>query len=869
MARQSDGRVSSIRASSKPIPVASNSSPEVRARSFLADYRALFVNTTTPLDLNLQRTSPSATNNARHVRFAQSYKGIPVRGAEAIVHLNTVGVTSVQSTLFPDLAKVNVTPKIAASHALSSAAAMMRAEYPSITLNYAALNLEIVNVDFLFGRTAGESRLAWFTEARGLGVREFLWVDALDGSVLTHFSQIAHAFIDNGYVSDYAGACAVAVPVATYAPGGVPPISGTEAEIAFNNAAAAYDYFLDTFNREISGASPTTSAKILMNLCDADFLPLPLPLPLVLEKASWDGNQMLFATGVSVADDIVGHEYTHALLDNETGISSASPTTYMVGQTGALAEGFADIFGEVIDLVKNTTNDAGDTRWDIGEEITGGPFRNLMSPGSYNLPEKTSDINAYCGDDEDIRIHTNGAVLAHAFALATDGGTYNGISISPIGIAKAAEIFYRAMTEYMTSVSSFVQVYDGLISVADDLEAASTLTPSDRTQLVKALNAVELNKSPCNTHLDYCPTGQGAQPVFGDDFETISSGKWENSVVGPVVNHWNTGAGSPNIYHKANTTFKITPYNGTYSLWADGDRGGLETGGKVGDSVVEMAKAVTVPANGRMQFEGKFTFEGMDPETMQGADGGFIEYSVNGGVWQNAGSLIDAGQAYTGTIQDGQGNPLANAPAFVGTNGSYHSTQLNLQSLAGQSVRFRFRVGTDNFGGYMGWLIDDVSIYSCSPAGLVVTPTSGLTTSEAGGTATFTVSLAEAPSSTVYLEVASNNTAEGTVDKLVLDFSAADYSQPQTVTVKGVDDSSVDGSQNYTVTVRVSTSNDQGYKNLAPVVVSLVNTDNDGGKKKSGGGDIGLFVIGMLIFGWLARHCFIGRRRAAPARFVV
>ena len=44
------------------------------------------------------------------------------------------------------------------------------------------------------------------------------------------------------------------------------------------------------------------------------------------------------------------------------------------------------------------------------------------------------------------------------------------------------------------------------------------------------------------------------------------------------------------------------------------------------------------------------------------------------------------------------GNPLGGRPAFAGESAGYIGTTVNLSSLAGQSVRFRFRIGTDNGG---------------------------------------------------------------------------------------------------------------------------------------------------------------------------
>src|SRR5690348_6116271 len=78
-------------------------------------------------------------------------------------------------------------------------------------------------------------------------------------------------------------------------------------------------------------------------------------------------------------------------------------------------------------------------------------------------------------------------------------------------------------------------------------------------------------------------------------------------------------------------------------------------------------------------------------------------------------------------------------------------------------------------------------------AGINVTPTSGLVTSEAGGSATFNVVLKSQPTANVTIPVASNDLTEGTVSTATLTFTAANWNVPQTVTVTGVDDFVKDG----------------------------------------------------------------------------
>ncbi|MFN7982695.1 MAG: hypothetical protein U0Q11_12620 [Vicinamibacterales bacterium] len=112
-------------------------------------------------------------------------------------------------------------------------------------------------------------------------------------------------------------------------------------------------------------------------------------------------------------------------------------------------------------------------------------------------------------------------------------------------------------------------------------------------------------------------------------------------------------------------------------------------------------------------------------------------------------------------------------------------------------------------------------------AGVTVTPTSGLTTTEAGGTATFTVVLTSQPTANVTIGLTSSNTAEGTVSPSSMTFTSGNWNTPQTVTVTGVDDFLVDGAVAYTIVTAAATSSDLNYSGLNASDVSVTNTDND------------------------------------------
>jgi len=109
----------------------------------------------------------------------------------------------------------------------------------------------------------------------------------------------------------------------------------------------------------------------------------------------------------------------------------------------------------------------------------------------------------------------------------------------------------------------------------------------------------------------------------------------------------------------------------------------------------------------------------------------------------------------------------------------------------------------------------------------IVSPESGLSTTEGGGIATFTVALDIKPTADVAIGLSSSNSAEGTVSPLDLTFTPANWDMPQQVTVTGVDDNAVDGSQAYTIVTDPAVSADGNYNGLDPADVRVVNTDNE------------------------------------------
>ncbi len=127
---------------------------------------------------------------------------------------------------------------------------------------------------------------------------------------------------------------------------------------------------------------------------------------------------------------------------------------------------------------------------------------------------------------------------------------------------------------------------------------------------------------------------------------------------------------------------------------------------------------------------------------------------------------------------------------------------------------------------YNGLNPADVTVTNTNDdAGIMVMPTAGLVTTEAGGQDDFTVVLKAKPTADVMIGVSSSNTDEGTVSTPILTFTPNNWDMPQTVTVTGVNDSVDDDDQPYTIITDMATSADLRYDGLDPDDVAVTNTE--------------------------------------------
>jgi len=245
---------------------------------------------------------------------------------------------------------------------------------------------------------------------------------------------------------------------------------------AYWGAQAVYDYWSNVHGRNSydgQGTSLLSYVHYLFQRNDGSYTG---------DNAAWDGSRMLYGDGGGAFTpltslDVCAHEIGH-------GVCQTTANLIYENESGALNEGFSDIWGAVIENYRAPTKQP----WLIGEEITrfGGALRSMSNPNSFNQPAYYQGIawqptttnptsaNDYGG------VHTNSGVLNHWFFLLSTGrsGTNevgNAYSVTGIGMAEAAKIAYRAESQYLGRFSVYTDARAFTIQAARDLYGAGSV----------------------------------------------------------------------------------------------------------------------------------------------------------------------------------------------------------------------------------------------------------------------------------------------------------------------------------------------------------------------------------------------------------
>jgi Zn-dependent metalloprotease len=376
-----------------------------------------------------------------------------------------------------------------------------------------------------------------------------------------------------------------------------------------------------------------------------------------------------------------------------------------------------DLDGSLVDSV----------RWIIGEDTAAlGAIRDMWTPTCFDDPDRVGSGSYACaGDIDNGGVHTNSGVANHAFALLVDGGSFNGRQIGSIGVAKAAQIYWRAMASYQTPVTGFAAHADALHASCEDLLGAvlydpatglpsgQTVVADDCVQVEAAVAAVELRDFPVQcgftTLLDPdAPPVEGNVVLLDEGFDADPGAAW------PVANRGVFPEYSPRDWGWTDEP----PPGGDGGAFFAVDSvliGDCQPGSDDQSGVMELTSpTVEIPRNATgtvLSFDHWIASE-------PAYDGGNLKLSVNGGPFTEIPRSAFSFNPYNDRIVAGSNsNPLAGQWAFTGTDqgsysGSWGQSQVELAALVapGDRIALRFDLGVDGCNGAVGWYVDNVRL---------------------------------------------------------------------------------------------------------------------------------------------------------------
>ncbi|MEG6550176.1 M4 family metallopeptidase [Desulfocurvibacter africanus] len=460
----------------------------------------------------------------RQLRFAQRYKGLPVWPAEILVHVDPAGrVDLMEGAYIPTPLGLRTAPLVKADAAESKA----RDALDGLAGESALALLEGKPELIVYMGGGSQPRLAWKVILnRSVASRWLILVDAVTRQALLAYDTIME---DNhsGSGQDLLGET---VPlnvwedeglyylldtskpmfrgIEEYMESGTIPVhdfAGQDPLLGFNprlvesaspdsgwlpdgvsaayNLSETYDYYFERHGRD-SIDDQGMSVRAYVRVGGS-----------ILSNACWNPGLESFFFGAgqrAVAGlDVVAHEFTHGVVD------CASSLLYY-GESGALHEAWADIFGCAVEA-----RTMGATDWVGGTVFSERYQRSLADPASREIvpgrpypshvDEMVTPDDPLLGEDyaaDNGAVHWNCTVVSHAFYLLAEGQD------DAIGIEDTEEIFFRAVTRHMPPASRFLDARLACLASAEEIFGSDSAQVRATEAAFDAVGIVEPQPSP-------------------------------------------------------------------------------------------------------------------------------------------------------------------------------------------------------------------------------------------------------------------------------------------------------------------------------------------------------------------------------------
>jgi Zn-dependent metalloprotease len=595
-----------------------------------------------------------------HEKYTQYYKGIKVEHATYTLHAKQGKVESMSGQV-ERISNLSVTPSVDAKAALQSALSFVGAKKymwedpaeeaglkqqennPAATYRPQGELVIVRNEQSTNPARQGKPTLAWKFDvyAQSPVSRAYVYVDAHSGEVVLQDAIIKHAAATGTFATKYSGTQSSATGTTTggYYLREATRGSGIEtynckkgnsytnavdfvdadnswteyANANFDNAAldahwgaqAVYDYWKNVHARNsYNNAGAKIKSYVHFDDTPGDGKGY--------ENAYWNGSVMTYGDGYTRFDpltslDVCAHEIGHAVC------SSTANLTYS-NESGALNEGFSDIWGAAVEYYK----DPNKATWLIGEDIdkVRPSLRSMSNPNAEGQPDTYKGTSWYSGTGDNGGVHTNSGVLNHWFYILSVGKTGtndigSAYSVTGIGIDAAAKIAYRTESVYLTASSNYAATRTYSIQAATDLYGAGSAQVTAVTNAWYAVGvgaAAGGGTTPPPTTVAYC-TSKGTNVSY-EWIDLVSlgginrtSGKDAGYYDGTALNANVTAGTSQTINFSAG--FTSTAYTEYWKIFIDYNQDGdfSDTGETIvsgsSSSAVTLSSTFTVPTTAK------------------------------------------------------------------------------------------------------------------------------------------------------------------------------------------------------------------------------------------------------------------------------
>lgn len=453
-----------------------------------------------------------------HTKFQQLVDGVPVFGGEAIVHLSQHGKFTGMTDSLLDHVKVDTTPYYDADEAIDLAVNSYYDGWEVIT--------DDPKAELWILRHEGKDHLVWKVQLQRLDesvdeAMPVMFIDAHTGDLVWTYNNLQSAtctgptnYYGTVNVDCYTTAGTYYLEDTTELMGTFSYNTGTRTRSSVTSTSATYanstavaknafeahyaiqqvyTYYLSTFGRlGIDGANgPGSTSSHGYNLVTSG-----TSYSRNYVNAYWDGTRMVYGDGDGVNSgslttiDIAGHELTHGVTQYEANLTYA-------GESGGLNESMSDVLGSMVE--RSVLGESSET-WKVGEQTwtpntAGDALRYMNDPA---LDGVSADY--YTSTTGNLDVHYSSGVSNLAFYLLSAGGSHprakSTTVVTGIGADKAAQIWYSALANYMTSSTNFSGARTATLSAA---AALYTSTSTEYTQVDNAWAAVGVAAAPPST----------------------------------------------------------------------------------------------------------------------------------------------------------------------------------------------------------------------------------------------------------------------------------------------------------------------------------------------------------------------------------